>query len=50
MKALGDCIHGKGLKFGIYQVPGERTCAQTTGAHPGAQRGHHTGHGDHRWK
>jgi alpha-galactosidase len=42
MKALGDHIHSKGLKFGIYQVPGERTCAQTTGAHPGAtgSRGH----------
>jgi alpha-galactosidase len=42
MKALGDYIHGKGLKFGIYQVPGERTCAQTTGAYPGStgSRGH----------
>ena len=42
MKALGDYIHGKGLKFGIYQVPGERTCAQTSGAYPGStgSRGH----------
>ncbi|WP_416973736.1 glycoside hydrolase family 27 protein [Streptomyces sp. 4F14] len=42
MKALGDYIHGKGLKFGIYQVPGDRTCAQTTGAFPGStgSRGH----------
>ncbi|MFM9607452.1 alpha-galactosidase [Streptomyces sp. V2] len=42
MKALGDYIHGKGLKFGIYQVPGTRTCAQTTGAFPGStgSRGH----------
>jgi len=35
MKALGDYIHGKGLKFGIYQVPTERTCAQRGGAYPG---------------
>ncbi|MEU1037748.1 glycoside hydrolase family 27 protein [Streptomyces sp. NPDC005551] len=42
MKALGDYIHGKGLKFGIYQVPGERTCAQATGGYPGStgSRGH----------
>ncbi|MGW2619183.1 glycoside hydrolase family 27 protein [Streptomyces sp. NPDC001500] len=42
MKALGDYIHGKGLKFGIYQVPGERTCAQTSGSYPGStgSRGH----------
>ncbi len=44
MKALGDYIHNKGLKFGIYQVPGERTCAQTSGAYPGStgSRGHET--------
>ncbi|GAV37396.1 glycoside hydrolase family 27 protein [Streptomyces acidiscabies] len=42
MKALGDYIHGKGLKFGIYQVPGTRTCAQTSGGFPGStgSRGH----------
>lgn len=42
MKALGDYIHGKGLKFGIYQVPGERTCAQGSGAYPGStgSKGH----------
>ncbi|MCF4141091.1 ricin-type beta-trefoil lectin domain protein [Streptomyces sp. Tue 6430] len=42
MKALGDYIHDKGLKFGIYQVPGERTCAQATGGYPGStgSRGH----------
>lgn len=42
MKALGDYIHGKGLKFGIYQVPGDRTCAQGSGAYPGStgSRGH----------
>ena len=36
MKALGDYIHGRGLKFGIYQVPTERTCAQRVGNHPGS--------------
>ncbi|GAA2569593.1 ricin-type beta-trefoil lectin domain protein [Streptomyces roseoviolaceus] len=42
MKALGDYIHSKGLKFGIYQVPGERTCAQTVGTYPGStgSKGH----------
>lgn len=38
MKALGDYLHGKGLKFGIYQVPVDKTCAQY------ASRGdHHPG-------
>jgi alpha-galactosidase len=36
MKALGDHIHSLGLKFGIYQVPNEKTCAQGSGAFPGA--------------
>ena len=27
MKALGDYIHSKGLKFGLYSGPGPRTCA-----------------------
>ncbi|MGX7828429.1 glycoside hydrolase family 27 protein [Actinokineospora sp. 24-640] len=36
MKALGDHIHGRGLKFGLYQVPTERTCAQRVGTHPGS--------------
>lgn len=27
MEALGDYIHSKGLKFGIYGVPGSETCA-----------------------
>ncbi|MFF9838191.1 glycoside hydrolase family 27 protein [Streptomyces sp. NPDC013740] len=42
MKALGDYIHGKGLKFGIYQAPGERTCAQGVGTYPGStgSKGH----------
>ncbi|GAA2356442.1 alpha-galactosidase [Catellatospora methionotrophica] len=36
MKALGDYLHGRGLKFGIYQVPLDRTCAQYFGSYPGA--------------
>lgn len=42
MKALGDYIHSKGLKFGIYQVPVDKTCAQYFNAFPGAtgSRGH----------
>ena len=37
MKALGDYIHGKGLKFGIYSSPGPKTC----GGYAGSQ-GHET--------
>jgi len=33
MKALADYIHGKGLKFGIYEDIGTRTCA----GYPGSQ-------------
>ncbi|WP_267134051.1 MULTISPECIES: ricin-type beta-trefoil lectin domain protein [unclassified Streptomyces] len=42
MKALGDYIHDKGLKFGIYQAPNERTCAQGVGTYPGStgSKGH----------
>ncbi len=42
MKALGDYIHGKGLKFGIYQAPNEKTCAQGVGTYPGStgSKGH----------
>jgi len=36
MRALGDYIHGRGLKFGIYEVPTERTCAQRVGSYPGS--------------
>ncbi|MFB9239475.1 glycoside hydrolase family 27 protein, partial [Plantactinospora siamensis] len=36
MKALGDYLHGKGLKFGLYEVPGAKTCAQGTGGYPGS--------------
>ncbi|GIF41782.1 alpha-galactosidase [Actinoplanes xinjiangensis] len=36
MKALGDYIHARGLKFGIYQAPREETCAQYFNAIGGA--------------
>ncbi|GAA3732776.1 ricin-type beta-trefoil lectin domain protein [Plantactinospora mayteni] len=36
MKALGDYLHSRGLLFGIYQAPLDRTCAQYFGAYPGA--------------
>jgi alpha-galactosidase len=36
MKALGDYLHARDLKFGIYQVPVDRTCAQYFGSYPGA--------------
>jgi alpha-galactosidase len=36
MKALGDYLHARGLKFGIYQAPLDRTCAQYFGSYPGA--------------
>ncbi len=44
MKALGDYLHGKGLKFGIYEVPVTKTCAQGTGGYPGStgSQGHET--------
>ena len=32
MQALGDYIHSKGLKFGIYSSPGIRTCAGYAGS------------------
>ena len=32
MKALGDYIHSKGLKFGLYSSPGSRTCADFAGS------------------
>ena len=32
MKALGDYIHSKGLKFGIYSSPGAKTCAGYEGS------------------
>ncbi|MFG1694703.1 glycoside hydrolase family 27 protein [Nonomuraea sp. NPDC049309] len=36
MKALGDYLHARGLKFGLYQGPLDRTCAQYFGSYPGA--------------
>jgi alpha-galactosidase len=33
MKALGDYIHSKGLKFGIYSSPGPHTCARFEGSY-----------------
>ena len=33
MKALGDYIHSKGLKFGIYTSPGPTTCADQEGSY-----------------
>ena len=27
MKALGDYLHSKSVKFGIYSSPGPKTCA-----------------------
>nr|WP_175441172.1 ricin-type beta-trefoil lectin domain protein [Micromonospora humi] len=36
MKALGDYIHARGLKFGIYQGPLDKTCAQYFNSYPGA--------------
>jgi alpha-galactosidase len=32
MKALGEYIHSKGLKFGIYSSPGAKTCAGYEGS------------------
>jgi alpha-galactosidase len=32
MKALGDYIHSKGLKFGIYSSPGAKTCGVYAGS------------------
>lgn len=36
MKALGDYIHDRGLKFGLYQAPMHQTCAQRSGNYPGS--------------
>ncbi len=44
MKALGDYLHARGLKFGLYESPNVQTCAQRAGAYPGStgSRGHET--------
>ncbi|GGV29710.1 alpha-galactosidase [Kitasatospora herbaricolor] len=33
MKALGDYLHGKGLKFGLYESPTEGTCQHRPGSY-----------------
>src|ERR1051325_8952364 len=33
MKALGEYIHAKGLRFGIYSSPGPKTCAGRVGSY-----------------
>jgi alpha-galactosidase len=33
MKALGDYIHSKGLKFGIYSSPGPQSCGGYQGSY-----------------
>jgi hypothetical protein len=33
MKALGEWLHGKGLKFGIYSSPGSKTCGGYLGSY-----------------
>ncbi|MBS1803231.1 MAG: glycoside hydrolase family 27 protein [Acidobacteria bacterium] len=33
MKALGEYVHSKGLKFGIYSSPGPKTCAGFEGSY-----------------
>jgi alpha-galactosidase len=42
MAALGDYLHSRGLRFGIYTGAGARTCAQLNGTYPGdtGSRGH----------
>lgn len=35
MAALGAYLHARGLRFGLYASPADRTCAQRYGAHPG---------------
>jgi alpha-galactosidase len=34
MRALVDCIHAKGLKFGICSSPGPTTCQGLPGSYP----------------
>ena len=33
MKGLGDYLHARGLKFGIYSSPGPQTCARFAGTY-----------------
>ncbi|MBT0566818.1 glycoside hydrolase family 27 protein [Williamsia sp. CHRR-6] len=36
MRALGDYLHRRGLLFGLYSTPSNKTCAQRYGTYPGA--------------
>ena len=36
MAALAAYVHARGLKFGIYESPNSRTCAQIAGTYPGS--------------
>jgi alpha-galactosidase len=36
MKALARYVHRRGLRFGLYEVPTERTCSQGGGIYPGS--------------
>jgi alpha-galactosidase len=38
MKALGDYLHARGFKFGIYNCAGKKTCARFPGGHGFEQR------------
>jgi alpha-galactosidase len=38
MKALGDYVHSKGLKLGIYSSPGPKTCARFDGSYAYEQK------------
>ncbi|MGH3726892.1 MAG: glycoside hydrolase family 27 protein [Mycobacterium sp.] len=42
MKAMADYVHARGLLFGLYESPGDATCAQNGGSYPGqtGSRGH----------
>lgn len=42
MAALGEYLHARGLRFGLYMSPNLRTCAQVAGDYPG-----NTGSGGH---
>ena len=45
MPALGDYLHARGLRFGLYMSPNAYTCAQYTRSYPGA-----TGSGGHEYE
>jgi alpha-galactosidase len=42
MKGLGDYLHAKGLKFGIYSSPGPLTCGEYLGSHGHEEQDAHT--------